>query len=48
MLMEQKITISNEYASPQMRVVLVTPARCIAGSDNLSNMTKNSIYEEDF
>lgn len=31
-----------------MRVIQVSPARCIAGSERLSDMNKNSIYEEDF
>lgn len=51
MLMEQKITISNEYASPQTRVILVKPGGCLAQSaksNSLQDMSRNSVYDEDF
>ncbi|MBR5041732.1 MAG: hypothetical protein IKX67_00690 [Bacteroidales bacterium] len=46
--MEQLTTNPNGYASPDARVILVKPAKCIAGSDRVSNMNKSSIYEEEF
>ena len=38
----------ESYASPTMRVLQIGPARCIAGSDKMSDMDKNTIFEEEF
>lgn len=36
------------YASPVVRVLQISPSRCIAGSDKMSDMDKNTIFEEEF
>ena len=38
----------ESYASPTMRVLQIGPAHCIAGSDKMSDMDKNTVFEEEF
>ena len=38
----------ESYASPTVRVLQIGPARCIAGSEKMSDMDKNTIFEEEF
>ena len=45
--MAQKLAFESTYAAPTTRVIQVSPARCIAGSDRMSDMNKNSLYEEE-
>ena len=46
--MIKQTIFTSEYATPTTRVIQIDPARCIAGSDKMSDMNSNSIYEEDF
>ena len=45
---QNTISFREAYDTPSTRVLQITPGRCIAGSGKLSDMSKNSIYEEDF
>ncbi|MBO7602862.1 MAG: hypothetical protein J6S97_00420 [Bacteroidales bacterium] len=40
--------ICESYTAPTVRVLQIGPARCIAGSDKMSDMDTNPIFEEDF
>ena len=43
--------INQSYESPSTRVILVSPMRCIAGSNGqgqLKVMDANELYDEDF
>lgn len=40
-------TTDTRYTAPVTRVLTVTPARCIAGSNTLNDFENNSIFTED-
>ena len=40
-------TIKTCYTAPMTRVLTVTPARCIAGSNTLNDFDNNPIFTED-